>query len=143
MTDQACTLTPAEARWYVPGPLKPAAVSDMLRGVYIVLRTTRGSDVFSALYDGDKANGTALTMPELDQVARTVLSVLVGIGALEVREPVRALQLWQARNEDATLLWAFGETLALVSAQDRIMVERDRAVGREHRRRVPAREDAA
>lgn len=126
LTDQARTLAPVEACWHVPGPLKPSALSNMLRGVYIVLRTTRGSDVFSALYDGDKANGAALTMPELDQVARTVLFVLVGIGALEVREPARSPQLWQARKKDATLLWAFGEALALVSAQDRLMVERDR-----------------
>lgn len=132
-TDTPDTLTPAELRWYVAGPLDPEALADALRAVYAELATVRGHDLYSAMYDADRGARTRYGMQQFEQIARTVLNTLFGIGALEAREPVRALQLWQARNTDTTLAWAFGETVSLISPEDRVKVEQDRAEDRGRR----------
>lgn len=132
-TDSPDMLTPAELRWYVAGPLDPEALADALRAVHTELATVRGHDVYSALYDADRGAKTRYGMPQFEQISRVVLSVLVGIGALEVRDPVRALQLWRTKNRDVSLEWAFGEAVSLISPEDRAKVERGRSEERERR----------
>lgn len=129
-TDTDRTVTAAERRYYVSGPLDPAALAEALRAVYGVLSAKLGHDVFTALYDANKAAQTGFQMPEYEQITRAVLYALFGIGALEMRDPLRTLQLWQARNSGTTLTWAFGEAVSLISAEDRAKVTRDRAEGR-------------
>lgn len=125
--DTPRTLTAKEAGWYVAGPLDQDALADALRAVYTELTTVRGHDVYSALYDADRGAKTRYGMPRFEQIARVVLAVLFGIGALEVNDPVRSLQVWQARNTDMTLAWAFGATVSLISAEDRATVAKARA----------------
>jgi len=131
--DTTHTLTAKEAGWYVAGPLDQDALADALRAVYTELARVRGHDVYSALYDADRGAKTRYGMPQFEQIARVVLAVLFGIGALEVNDPVRSLQVWRARNTDVTLTWAFGEAVALISAKDRATVEKARAEERERR----------
>ena len=131
--DTPDTLTPAELRWYVAGPLDPAKLAYALRAVHTELATVRGHDVYSALYDADLGAKTRYGMPQFEQISRVVLSVLVGIGALEVKDPVRALQLWRANNRDVSLEWAFGEAVSLISPEDRARIEKNRSAERERR----------
>lgn len=126
-TGTARPITPAEARYYVSGPLSPDALADALRAVHGVLRGKLGHDVYTALYDTDKAVQGDFQMPEYEQIVRAVMHALFGIGALEVRDPLRALQTWQANNTGTTLTWAFGEAVSLISDEDRVQVERARA----------------
>lgn len=126
-TDTARTVTPAEQRYYVSGPLDPTALAEALRAVYGVLRARLDHDVYTALYDAGHAADGRFQAPEYRQIARAVLYAIVGIGALEVRDPLRALQLWQARNTGTTLAWALGEAVSLISHEDRIAVAQDRA----------------
>lgn len=114
--------------FYVPGPLGPDALADALRAVHVQLFIGLGNhDVYSALYDADRVEQTGYLMAEFEQIARAVLAALSGIGALETRDPVRALQIWQAKNTDSSLAWAFGEAVASISPQDRAAVELSRA----------------
>lgn len=132
-TDTTRTIKATETGWYVAGPLDQDALADALRAVYTELATVRGHDVYSALYDADRGAKTRYGMPQFEQIARVVLAVLFGIGALEVNDPVRSLQIWQARNTDVTLAWAFGEAVSLISPEDRAMVEKARAEARGRR----------
>lgn len=138
MADDSTTRTIAatEAGWYVAGPLDKEALADALRAVYTEFATVRGHDVYSAFYDADRGAKTKYGMPEFEQIARVVLAVLFGIGAHEVSDPVRSLQIWQSRNTDVTLAWAFGEALSLISPEDRAAVEKGRAEERERRGRA-------
>lgn len=131
--DTIRTLTAKEVGWYVAGPLDTDALADALRAVYTELATVRGHDVYSALYDADRGAKTRYGMSQFKQMARVVLAVLFGIGALEVNDPVRSLQIWQARNTDVTLAWAFGEAVSLISPEDRAKVEKNRSEERERR----------
>lgn len=129
MTDTTAPTTGAELRgFYVPGPLGPDALADALRAVhaqlFIALQT---HDVYSALYDADRVEETGYLMAEFEQIARAVLAALFGIGALETRDPMRALQTWQAKNPGSSLAWAFGEAVSSISPQDRAAVELSRA----------------
>jgi hypothetical protein len=119
--------TASQGPFYVSGPLDPEALADTLRAVHGVLCSKLGHDVYTALYDANKAAGSGFQMPEFEQITRAVLHALFGIGALEVRDPLRALQLWQARNSGVTLVWAFGEAVSLISAEDRARIDRARA----------------
>lgn len=129
MKDTTAPTAGAEPRrFYVSGPLGPDALADALRAVHAQLFVAMQShDVYSALYDADRVEGTGYLMPEFEQIARAVLSALFGIGALETRDPVRALQKWQQRNADSSLAWAFGEAVSSISPQDRAAVELSRA----------------
>jgi hypothetical protein len=85
---------------YVPGPLTPSELLEVLRLSVRVLRSDAGHDVFT-LFDVLIQDYLRDLSPEsCIQAARAVLHHLTGIGALEVREPLRALHTWQRRNRD-------------------------------------------
>jgi hypothetical protein len=85
---------------YVPGPLAPSELLEMLQLSVLVLHSDAGHDVFT-LFDVLVQDHRHDLSPEVcSQMARAVLHHLVGIGALEVREPLRALHAWQRRNRD-------------------------------------------
>lgn len=85
---------------YVPGPLTPAGLSEVLRLSVRVLRGDAGHDVFTFFDVLVQDHRRDLSPEACSQVARAVLHHLTGIGALEVREPLRALHTWQRRNRE-------------------------------------------
>jgi hypothetical protein len=129
-TDPGRTLTGAQARWHVPGPLEPDALAAALKVARTVAAGDSMHDVWTLFDTMNEEYGTDFDPEQFTQIARTVLHALVGLGALEVKDPVRALQLWWARNRDATLAWAFGEAVSLISPEDRAQVQQARAAQR-------------
>ncbi|WP_034266731.1 hypothetical protein [Actinospica robiniae] len=101
---------------YVPGPLTPAELVDVLSTSVQVLHSDRGHDVFTYFDILIQDHLRALSPEACYQVARAVLKHLTGIGALETQEPIRALHRWHHRNRSTsgsvmTLERAFTETL--------------------------------
>jgi hypothetical protein len=123
-TDTALT------RWYVPGVLDPDALAAALKVARTVAVGDSKHDV-STLFDTmNEQYGTNYDPDQFAQLARAVLHALVGLGGLEAKDPVRALQLWRSRNSSTTLAWAVGEAVSLISHEDRIQVEQGRAAER-------------
>lgn len=85
---------------YVPGPLTPAELLEVLQLSVRVLHSDRGHDVFTFFDVLVQDHLRDLSPEACSQVARAVLHHLTGIGALEVREPLRSLHTWQRRNRD-------------------------------------------
>ncbi len=132
MTDTTTAPTAgAEQRvhtFYVPGPLGADELAAALRAAHAQLSVAlQNHDVFSVLYDTDQAKETGYQLPEFEQIARAVLAALFGISALETRNPLQALQIWQRQNKDSSLAWAFGEAVSSISPKDRAAVELFRA----------------
>jgi hypothetical protein len=104
---------------YVPGPLTPAELVDVLGTSVRVLHSDRGHDVFTYFDILIQDHLRELSPEACYQVARTVLKHLTGIGALETKEPIRALHRWHQRNRNpagsvtttSTLERAFRDTL--------------------------------
>ena len=138
-TDPGPTLTAAQARWYVVGPLEPDALAAALKVGRSVATGDQTHDVWTLFDTMNEEYGTDFDNDQFAQLARAVLHALMGIGGLEVKDPVRGLQLWRASNSGATLAWAnsgatlawaFGEAVSLISPEDRVAVERGRATER-------------
>ena len=132
-TDAGRTLTAAQTRWYVPGPLDPDGLAAALRVARTVAVGDSTHDVWTLFDTLNEQYGTDFDSDQFAQIARAVLHTLVGIGGLEATDPVRGLQLWRASNSGATLAWAFGEAVSLISPEDRSAVERGRATERSAR----------
>jgi len=114
--------------FFVPGPLNPGALASALRTAYATATSDPGHDVFTLF---DVMNGdhqAALDRDHCAQVARAVLHMLMGIGALEMNDPIYALQYWQVKNRGtgSTLRWAIGETVSAISDEDRRTVQGER-----------------
>lgn len=101
---------------YVPGPLTPADLLEVLQLSVRVLHSDHGHDVFTFFDVLLQDHRRDLSPDACSQVARAVLHHLTGIAALEVREPLRSLHTWQRRNRDgnrpgAVLERAFADTV--------------------------------
>lgn len=129
-TDPGPTLTAAQARWYVVGPLEPDALAAALKVGRSVATGDQTHDVWTLFDTMNEEYGTDFDNDQFAQLARAVLHALVGIGGLEVKDPVRGLQLWWAKNRSVSLAWAFGQAVSLISDEDRIQVEQARAAER-------------
>ena len=138
-TDAGRTLTAAQTRWYVPGPLDPDGLAAALKVAQTVAVGDSTHDVWTLFDTLNEQYGTDFDSDQFAQIARAVLHTLVGIGGLEAKDPVRGLQLWRASNSGAslawansgaTLAWAFSEAVSLISPEDRVAVERGRATER-------------
>lgn len=102
--------------FYVPGPLSPDELAEVLRTAHVLARSDKDHDVFSLLDVLVEDHHRELGPDGCHQVARAVMRFLTGIGALETREPVRAWHLWHTRNRDSdrsgmTLERALAETV--------------------------------
>jgi hypothetical protein len=122
--------TAALARWYISGPLEPDALAAALKVARTVAVGDSNHDVWTLFDTMNEHYGLDFDAGQFAQIARTVLHALVGIGGLEVKDPVRALQLWWARNRTVTLAWALGEAISLISPEDRAQIEQARAAQR-------------
>lgn len=129
-TDTARTPTTAQARWYVPGPLDPDALAAALKVARTVAAGDPTHDVWTLFDTMNEQYSTDFDRDQFVQIARAVLHALVGIGGLEVRDPLNALKLWQTRNSRTTLAWALGEAICLISPEDRAEIGRIRAAHR-------------
>ena len=115
------------ARWYVPGPLDPDSLAAALKVARTVSVGDSTHDVWTLFDTMNEAYGTDFDRGEFAQLARAVLYALVGIGGLEAKDPIRALQLWRSRNTASTLAWAFGQALSLISQEHRAEVQQDQS----------------
>lgn len=102
--------------FYVPGPLSPGDLANVLRTAHMLAHSDKDHDVFSLLDVLAEDHHRELGPDGCHQVARAVMRFLTGIGALETREPVRAWHLWHMRNRDPersgmTLERALAETV--------------------------------
>lgn len=115
--------------FYVPGPLNPGALASALRTAYATATSDPGHDVFTLFDVMNEDHQADLDRDQCAQVARTVLHMLMGIGALEMNDPIYALQYWQVKNRGtgSTLRWAIGETVSAISDEDRRTVQGERA----------------
>jgi hypothetical protein len=121
--------------YYVPGPLNPGALGSALRTAYTTATSDPGHDVFTLFDVMNEDHQAGLDRDQCAQVARAVLHMLMGIGALDMNDPIYALQYWQVKNRGtgSTLRWAIGETVSAISDQDRRTVQGERArTRREH-----------
>jgi hypothetical protein len=146
MTTSQTTPITAEAErppaFYVEGPLAPDSLAAALRLAYTTAASDRDHDVYTLIDVMNEDHHADLEWRQFAQVARAVLYVLLGIGALEVHDPLDALQRWQARNRGVTTLqWAIGETVSTISAEDRQAVAGTRARGRREKRSESDRPD--
>jgi hypothetical protein len=132
-TDTGRTLTAAQTRLHVPGPLDPDGLAAALKVARTIAVGDSTHDVWTLFDTLNEQDGTDFDADQFAQIARVVLHALVGIGGLEAKDPVRSLQLWQASNSGATLAWAFGEAVSLISSGDRAAVERGRTTERNAR----------
>jgi hypothetical protein len=126
-TDTDCAPAAELARWFVPGPLEPDALAAALKVARTVAAGDTTHDVYTLFDTLNESYGTDFDRDQFAQIARAVLHSIVGIGALEVRDPMRGLQLWQTKNRGTTLGWAIGETISLISPADRAKVKQVRA----------------
>lgn len=114
--------------YYVPGPLSPRALASALRTAYTTATSDPGHDVFTLFDVMNEDHHADLDRDQCAQVARAVLHMLMGIGALATNDPIHALQHWQVKNQGtgSTLRWAVGETVSTISDQDRLTVQGER-----------------
>lgn len=146
MTTSQTTPTTAETErppaFYVKGPLAPDALAAALRLAYSTVASDSSHDVYTLIDVMNEEHHADLDWHQVAQVARAVLYVLVGIGALEMRDPLDALQYWKVKNQgSATLRWAIGETVSTISAEDRQAVANKRALNWREKRSESDRPD--
>jgi hypothetical protein len=125
--------------FYVPGPLNPGPLASALRTAYATATSDPGHDVFTLFDVMNEDHQAGLDRDQCAQVARAVLHMLMGIGALEMNDPIYALQYWQVKNRGtgSTLRWAIGETVSTISDQDRQTVQGERGRARREQRGEP------
>jgi hypothetical protein len=105
--------SPARPASYVPGPFNPNELATALALAHTVATDDYGHDI-QAVFDIMNAHHSAgLDQDQRKQIARAVLHFLCGIGALDTRDTIRALNVWHLKNHHkrSVLAWAITETL--------------------------------
>lgn len=105
--------SPACAAFYIPGPFNPDELLAALALAHTVTIGDYGHDI-QAVFDVMNAHYDAgLDQDQRKQIARAVLHFLCGIGALDTRDTIRALNVWHLKNrrKRGVLAWAITETL--------------------------------